>query len=256
VAATIFPLADIVRQVGGSAVDVATVLPAGASPHAFEPSPTQVRELARAIVVVKVGMGLDDWLDRLLAAGERTPTIVVVTRAVPVVDGDPHVWLDPVLVRDRIVPAVGQALVTAAPAAAARVTEGVSRFSRELTALNDEITTRTGRFRRREFVAAHGAWRYFARRYGLREVGVLEESPGKEPSAAALAALVEAGRAAGVRAILAEPQAPPRLANVLASELKARVVVVDPLGGAGLSGRDSYVGLMRWNLSAFAEALE
>jgi zinc transport system substrate-binding protein len=256
VAATIFPLADVVRQIGGAGLEVTTVLPPGASPHAFEPSPLHVRELARANLVVTIGGGLDDWLDRLLAIGERVPARLVVTRALPVVNGDPHVWLDPLLVRDRIVPAVRDALTAAVPGSAARFGEGASRFGAELGALNEEIAARVLHFRRREFIATHAAWRYFARRYVLREIGVLEESPGKEPAGAALATLVAAGRAAGVRALLADPQTSRRFALVLAAELGARVVMVDPLGGAGIPGRDSYVALMRWNLSAFAEALE
>jgi zinc transport system substrate-binding protein len=256
VAATICPLADVVRQVGGGSVEVATILPPGWSPHTFEPSPSQVAVLAHAHLAVKVGAGLDDWLDRLLGVGDRAPAVLVATDAAPAVDGDPHVWLDPVLVRDRIVPAVSAALAAADPAGAGGYAERAGRFTAALAALDREIAERTARFHRREFVATHGAWRYFARRYGLREIGVLEESPGKEPSGAAFAALVDAARVAGVTALFAEPQLAPRLAQVLAEELGVRVVVVDPLGGEKVPGRDSYVGLMRWNLRALAEALQ
>src|ERR1039457_3487430 len=66
--ATIFPIADMVRQIGKDAVEVATLLPAGASPHTFEPAPNQVRTVARAAIFVEIGAGLDSWADKLRAA--------------------------------------------------------------------------------------------------------------------------------------------------------------------------------------------
>src|SRR2546427_9382734 len=68
VVATIFPLADLVHQIGKEHVEVVTLLPSGASPHTFEPTPSQVRDLAHAEVFVCVGAGLDGWAAKLLAA--------------------------------------------------------------------------------------------------------------------------------------------------------------------------------------------
>src|SRR5512140_192915 len=77
VVATIFPIADLVRQIGGDAVEVLTLLPPGASPHTFEPTPAQMREVAQARVFVRVGAGLDAWTEKLLAA--RNPTLTILT---------------------------------------------------------------------------------------------------------------------------------------------------------------------------------
>src|SRR5512140_3951769 len=107
VVATIFPIADLVRQIGGDAVDVITLLPPGASPHTFEPTPAQMREVAGARLFVRVGAGLDTWTEKLLAARSPGLTVLTLTDGVPLLSltdahsdgtpaggGDPHIWLD------------------------------------------------------------------------------------------------------------------------------------------------------------------
>ncbi|HSG08006.1 MAG TPA: metal ABC transporter substrate-binding protein, partial [Longimicrobiales bacterium] len=107
----------------------------------------------------------------------------------------------------------------------------------------------------RDFIATHEAWTYFAERYDLHELGSLYQGPGHEPSAQGLARLVDSARAAGLRAVLAEPQFAETAARALADEVGAEVVVVDPLGGPGVSDREGYFQLMRFNARAFARAL-
>ena len=277
VVATIFPVADLVRQVGGEAVDVVTLLPPGASPHTFEPTPAQMREVAQARMFVRVGRGLDDWTDKLLAAGRADLAVVTLTEGLQLLPGgddghghdghgghdghaghggDPHVWLDPVLVRDHVVPKIVAQLTAVAPEERERVAAGAAALHAALTALDAEIRAALAPLPHRQYLAFHAAWRYFGARYDLHEVGVVEAFPGKEPSAREIARLVDRARAAKVRAVIIEPQMSPRVAEQVARDCGARTVVADPLGGAGLPGRAQYIDLMRYNVRAFAEALQ
>ncbi len=266
VVATLFPIADIVRQVGGTNVEVALLLPAGASPHTFEPAPTQIRQVAQAQLFVRVGAGLDGWTQPLLAAAQRPVRVVTLTDGVvllPIGDGhagsgsgDPHIWLDPLLVRDHVVPALAGALTQVAPEHAPEFAAGAAAFSTALTRLDAEIRAALAPVPNRRYVSFHGAWRYFARRYELTEVAVVEPFPSKEPSARDIASLVERARGAHVRAVLVEPQFSARTAEQIAREIGARVITVDPLGGPQLAGRAAYVDLMRYNLQRFLEALQ
>jgi zinc transport system substrate-binding protein len=270
VVATIFPIADIVRQIGGDAVEVVTLLPPGASPHTFEPTPAQMRDIAGARVVVRVGAGLDDWTEKLLA--ERNPTLTVLTltdgiRLLSLTDahadeaaggghgGDPHIWLDPVLVRDQLVPAIRQALTEAAPEQHERFASGAAQLREALTRLDADIRTDLAPLPNRAYIGFHSAWRYFGERYGLHQVAAVEAFPGKEPSARAIAAVVESARAAHVRAIFIEPQMNPRVAEQIARVCGAQTRVVDELGAPNLPGRNHYIDLMRYNAHMFAEAL-
>jgi len=261
VVATIFPLADVVQQVGGAHVEVVTLLPANASPHTFEPTPAQMRALAHADVCVRVGAGLDNWTEKLLAAHGAGLIVVTLTEGMPLMGavdghgGDPHVWLDPVRVRDVAVPAIVAALSAADPAGRPAFERAAAEFQAALTQLDADLRQELAPATQRQYIAFHSAWRYFGERYGLHEIAVVEPFPGKEPSAHEVAALVEKARAAHVQAILIEPQFNPRVAQQVAREFGGAALVVDPIGGPNIPARNHYVDLMRYNARIFAEAL-
>ena len=270
VVATIFPIADIIRQIGDDAVEVVTLLPPGASPHTFEPTPAQMRAVAEARVFVRVGAGLDSWTEKLLAARNPTLSVLTLTDGIRLLSltrdptdasaagghgGDPHIWLDPVLVRDQLVPAISTALTEAAPEQRGAFESRAAAFREALTRLDADIRTALAPLPNRNFVGFHAAWRYFGERYSLHQVAVVEAFPGKEPSARDIAAVVETARAAHVHVILIEPQMNPRVAEQIARDCGAQTMVVDELGAPNLPGRTHYLDLMRYNAGVFTEAL-
>jgi zinc transport system substrate-binding protein len=273
VTATIFPLADMVRQVGGNRVKVTTLLPAAASPHTFAPSVSTMRELADTRMYVRVGAGLDTWGDKLLAAARRPPLVVTVTDAIPLLSvgehelvregqedhherGNPHVWLDPLIVRDHIIPQLVKALISLSPGDSNYFKANAARFSTELTSLDRDFRSAVKRLSKRDFIAIHGAWSYLARRYGLLQIAAVEPFPGKEPSAKYIAALIRLARKTGVNTIFAEPQLSNKAARVIAAELKGNVLVLDPIGGESLPNRNSYTALMRYDFSIIERGMK
>jgi len=267
VVATIQPLGYLVREVGGARTSVSVLVPPGASPHTFEPQPSDVESLAGARLLVEVG-GIDRWARALLSAASAQPERLTLLE-LPGLDPlpadpaeareagsrqDPHVWLDPIRVRDVVVPAIAAKLAALDPAGRAAYETERDRFAAELTALDTEVRSTLAPHGRR-FVAFHSAWRYFAQRYGLEQIGVVEEAPGEEPGPQQLARLVERARAAQLPAILVEPQLSPRVAQVLAAEFGATTVLSDPEGDPTDPARNGYAKMMRWNAAAFAKAL-
>jgi zinc transport system substrate-binding protein len=273
--ATIFPLTDIVRQIGGNRVSVTTILTSGMSEHVFEPTTAQMRQMADASLYVRVGAQMDTWGDKLLAAAKRPPIIVTATYGVPLLrvaeqemveekepeahhhgGDDPHVWLDPIIVRDHVVPAVVNALSRISPGDAAYFRSNGRRFSAELTSLDREMRNLLKPIAKRDFIALHGAWHYLAKRYGFRQIAAVEPFPGKEPSAKYIAALVTLARKNGVTTIFAEPQLSAKAARVIADELKGKVLLLDPLGGETVPGRNSYTALIRYDLTVIARGMK
>lgn len=265
--ATVFPVADLLARVAGPEVSVATLLPPRASPATWEATPGQIRALGGARGVVSVGAGLDGWVDGLVPGdGVR---VLRLTDGMDLLHGghdhgpgagaddggDPHVWLDPLLVRDEILPRLTAFVGALYPDSAVAVARRASALADSLTALDGEIRATLAEAGGRDFVSTHDAWGYFARAYGLESAGSVYERPGHEPSARGLAALVRRARDAGIPSVLTEPQLAATAARALADELGAGVVVVDPLGGPGLEGRDGYLELMRFNARAFREGL-
>jgi ABC-type Zn uptake system ZnuABC Zn-binding protein ZnuA len=221
-----------------------------------------VARLAGAALLVALGGDFDGWAQRLAGAAGRIETLALLElpglAPLPAAPGaaarDPHVWLDPIRVRDVLAPAIAERLAALDPASAADTSRRLADFQARLTRLDAELReTLAGP--RRAYVAFHAAWRYFGARYGLEEVGVVEEAPGEEPTPRELAWLAAAARHAGVAAILVEPQLDPRVARTLAAEFGGTTVLVDPNGDPGDPERARYEALLRWNAGAFARAL-
>ncbi len=266
IVASVYPLELIVREIGGERVSVRTLVPPGASPHAFEPRPGDMARLARARYFVRVGGGFDDWAEKLAAAAPASLEIVVVADLDARRDPEagpgaharhsgPHVWLDPLFVRDVLVPAVEHRLSEADPPGEIHYRARARAFADRLGALDREIRSILGSASGRRYVAFHNAWRHFANRYGLEEVAVVHEFAGEEPTPRELGRLIRAARDARLKAILVEPQLSSGTAAVIAAECGAGTVTVDPLGDPEDPDRDSYGELLRFNARAFAVAL-
>jgi ABC-type Zn uptake system ZnuABC Zn-binding protein ZnuA len=255
--------ADIVRAVGGSRTDVRSIIPPGVGPEDYEPKPDDARSLADAQLIVSNGVGLDDFLDRLLSSGSggTTPRLVLGEGIPPItIDGqpNPHFWLDPTLVKSGYLPKIVTALSALAPADAATFQANATAYGTQLDALDAELKAKVDTLpaANRKLVTFHDAFPYFARHFGFELVGVVVANVGQEPNAAELAALVEKVKAAGVKAVFSEAQFNPKLAQTLADEAGIKQVVTTLYNDAlGPAPADSYPGMMRWNVDKIVEAL-
>ena len=280
VSASILPLGDFCRNIGGEQVDVQVLVPPGASPHVFEPSPTTVVKTMESRVLVYVGAGLDPWVARMVRIhGPQDFVVVEAVQGIPLItevashpateeekaghshpghqvhqQGNPHVWLDPVLAQD-ICRRIAQAFIQVDPQHQKQYDSNLSVYLGKLAELNQEITEKVATFRHRDYVTFHPAFAYFSRRYGLKEVGVIEAAPGREPSPRHLQKIITAIKNTGVNAVFAEPQLSPRVAKVIAQEAGVKVLFLDPLGGRPPYGSD-YLKLMRHNLAVLVQAMQ
>ncbi len=166
---------------------------------------------------------------------------------------NPHIWLDPVLVKE-ICNKIAGALILVDPSQREYYQKNLASYLEKLEALHQEIQEAVGSFKIRKYVCFHPAYVYFARRYGLEEAGVIELSPGREPSPKHLKNLVAQIKEHGIQVVLAEPQLNPRVAEVIAKEAGVRVAMLDPLGGRPPYGSD-YLALMRYNLQVMAQSM-
>ena len=262
-------IGDLVNQIGGSRVEVTTILPANADPHEFEPSPKDVATLQDANVVFIHGLGLDNWAQDLIDNSGADFPVVTVTDGVETVnrlggdseeDVDPHVWFDPAKVA-QMSANIAVGLSAADPEGAGAYIARLAVYQQNLAALDQQIADRIALIPadRRNIVTNHDALGYFADRYGLNIVGTVIPglSPGAEPSAQEVAALLQTVKDQHVSVIFAENTVSPTLAEQLASEAGITVVDTlysDSLGEAG-SGADTYIGLMQTDTQTIVTAL-
>jgi zinc transport system substrate-binding protein len=266
VVATIFPLADFVKNVAGDKVDVITLLRPGDSPHTYEPTSRDMKAVVRAALLVVNGAGLDFWVEKLKKAASDN-LMVVDTSAVLAEEGlllsgdqhddggtNPHFWLDPVLAQKQV-EAIASALVAVDPENKDFYLANAADYIAQLKSLDAEIRVTTDGFSSREFITFHPAWTYFAKRYGLVEAAVIEEAPGKEPTIDEQRQIIDLVRELKVKAIFAEPQFSTKAADAIAADSGAEVLLLDPIGGPKLAGKDSYIALMRYNVGQMGEAM-
>jgi ABC-type Zn uptake system ZnuABC Zn-binding protein ZnuA len=257
-------LADIVRQIGGARLIVTSLVPKGGEVHTFDPRPSSLRAVAQAELVVRNGLGLDDWLAGLvidtgstapiLAAAEDLPDVTYLRAADGVVN--PHVWLNPRYAA-AMAARITAELASVDPAHAASYEAGLATFRTRLAALDAETATVLGAIpeANRKVVAFHDAFPYFAAAYGLVVDGTIVSAPGQDPSAGTVAHLVDLIRAHGIKAIFAEAQFNDEMAQTLARETGVVVVTDLYTDSTGDPPQDTYEAVMRWNASRVAAAL-
>ena len=244
VLATTSIVADVVAAVGGSRIDLAALVPAGVDPHAFEPTPQDVRRVAEAQVIFENGLGLEAFLgDLVQSAGSGEPVVSASAGIKPLPAGglladaatpyrgewDPHVWLDPhnVILWTH---AIEAALSALDPQGASAYAQAAQSYRSKLQSLDAEVGARLSAIPegQRRLVTDHEELGYFARRYGFEIVGAVIPAPSAaaEPSARELAALEAAIRTTGVRAVFVSSVVSPALARQVAADTGIRLVTV------------------------------
>ncbi len=266
VVATTTVFADLVRQVGGEAVTVTSLVPKGGVVETFDPTPSDLRAVADADLIVMNGLGLDAWLAPVLQDSGTAATTIVLAEDLKDVEyqageaadeaRNPHLWMN-VRYAMKYVERIVEGLATAGPADATRFRAGGAAYLERLDALDVEIRNRMAKIPEddRLIVSFHEAFPYFAAAYGLTIVGTIVDAPGQDPSAGEIAALVDAIEASGAKAVFGEVQFSPDLVQTVADE--AGVVVVTDLYNDSLGDPpvDTYEGMIRWDVDRVVEAL-
>lgn len=262
VAATFFPLADIAKQIAGADIEVVTLLPPGASPHGFEPTPQQARDAANSQVLFAIGHGLDDWARKLSSSNyvrvdngiKLKPPLAIpyIGQAEPE-EVDPHYWLT--AQNGKVIAAnIAAEFKKIDPQHSADFEQRLKDFELRLDATDAQIKTLFAGKQNRNIVTHHSAWQYFAAAYGLNIVGVIEPSPNQELTPNELAELQKIIRANKVTSVFIEPELSEQTVKPLAQDLRLTIRSVDPEGGS--NGIQNYQDLLLKNAQTFATTLK
>ncbi len=253
---------SMAQAVGGDHVSVTSIVPAGVDPHSYQPTPSDVREVADANAIFVNGAGLETWLDGLIksAGGSNAPVYTLSDGLKPIVqtgsgteEGNPHFWLDPT---DAIhyVEQMQAGLSERDPAHATDYQSNATGYIEQIQQFDSWAKEQIAKIPvdQRKIVTFHDAFPYFGQHFGLTIVGVIEKSPGRDPSARELADLVDQIKTEHVKAIFNEPQFNPKLADSLAKE--AGVTTLTLYSASPPSG-DGYIEMMRQNINTLVEGL-
>jgi zinc transport system substrate-binding protein len=273
VAVSIFPVYDLVRTIAGPDADVILLLPPGHNEHHFDPTPKEVEQVASAKLGVMVGLGLDPWMEKLmkdaapkarvLKVGDRVPTITIKHEMVGDEEAhkgekdddddehkkgavDPHVWLDPQRAA-LISKAIAEELSRADSAHANGYRDREAALEKSLDALDKDVEAKMKALPKKQLITFHGSFGYFAQRYGLEIVAIIEPYPGSTPTGDYITKVLEVVNEKKVPALFSEPQLDPRPAKIIADQAKLPLGVLDPVGGQPET--DTYEKMIRYDAS-------
>lgn len=278
VVATTTIVGDVVRQVGGDAIDLTVMLPAGADPHGFEPAPADIAAVNKASAVFINGLELESFLTSMLENAGGNARMVAVSDGITPLAGveeheeetdheeeehggdDPHTWTDPNNVMVWV-DNIQRTLSELDPANAGTFAANAAAYRADLQALDGWIRQQVAAVpeARRKLVTDHAVFGYFADRYGFEQVGAVV--PGystlAEPSAQEVASLEDALRELNVKAIFVGNTVNSALSQRVADDTGIQIVPVytgslsDAAGPAA-----TYRDYMRYNVAEFVDALK
>ena len=257
---TIPPLYSFTKNIAGDIANVENLLPDGAGPHDYAFGPADIKKVTKARIIIKNGLGLETWLDRLLVSAEENAAavghdlfIVDSSTGIDVKDNDPHIWLSPAKAVAQV-KNIRDALIRIDTVNAQAYSRNASLYINRLQSLNNEINVAVSTFRRREFVALHSAFTYFADDYGLNQAAVIQKSPDIKSSPTRIAEVINIIKERDIKAIFSEPGSSHNIVNSIADDLGLEVHALDTLETGSLS-KDWYENKMRANLEVLRTAL-
>lgn len=288
VTATIFPVAEWLREIAGSDVEVHLLCGGVSNPHHFEPKPQDISAVTQSRAVFAVGLGLDEWSHKLVenAGGSSIPLFEtgewIKPRKLNVQtidpekkagapeeakhddhdhaghdhhhhgDEDPHFWLDPQRAK-TVVARLAVELGKIAPKHAQVFTQRAEAYSKKLNELDAKIKlaakTNTGR---RKLVTFHDAYGYLFERLNLEIAAVVQVSPGVEPATRDFSVAISKMKEIGQKTVYTEPAGNPKVAQMLALEVGGTTALLDPLDTEFSEAGKTYIERMMYNLKTLA----
>ncbi len=265
VTVSILPQVYFVKQIAGNLAKVNVMVKPGSEPADYEPKPKQLRSLSRSKVYFAIGVPFEkSWLKKFkdinpnllvidtskgikkremqsfYAFEEKDKAITIKTSSL-----DPHIWLSPKLVK-IIAKNITKTFIKIDPKHKKIYTKNLATFLKKLSKLQKDAHKKLDKLKNREFIVFHPVWGYFAGEFGLRQIPLQIE--GKSPKPKTLIKLIKYAKKRGIKVVFVQPQFSKKSAEVLAKNIGAKVVVLDPLSPKWFSG-------MKKAIDTFSETL-
>ena len=274
VAASFFPLYEFARNVGGDKAEVHSFLPIGNEPHSWEPSIQEIEQLKGTQLFIYNGAGMESYISKFMSSGEfPNMTFVKVTEGIPLLKADaaeddkeilaqggmdPHVWNDPILAKQEVTN-IKNAMEKVDPVNAQYYEDNANAYITKLNTLDNDIKTGLSHCKKDTFVSFHNAFNYFSNRYGVHDVWITGIAPEADVPPQDIQKVVQIAKDKDVKIIFSEDLVDPRLANTLADEIGAQVLVLSPLEGINQTEQQegkTYLDKWYHNLHNLRMALE
>ncbi|MBU7584327.1 MAG: zinc ABC transporter substrate-binding protein [Nostoc sp. TH1S01] len=272
---TFLPMYLLTKAVAGDAADVEILVPPGTEVHEYQATPDNVKAIATANILVKNGLGLEEFLENTVKNAQNPQLVEIdasqgikpLNEISPVetttaaekdhdhehADGNPHVWLDPVLAKQQVMN-IRDGLIAADAKNKAIYTANAAAYIQELDKLNSEFQQALQTKPSCTFVTFHDAYPYLAQRYNLKQVAVVQ-IPEDQLSPTDVQTVVNTVKKYKVKALFSEPGVDNKLLKSLSQDLNLKLQTLDSLE-AGETDPQYYFKAMRLNLQTLAVACQ
>lgn len=277
VMASFYPMYDFASKIGGDKVDVVNMVPAGTEPHDWEPAATDIKELEEADVFVYNGAGMEHWTaDVLESLDNKDLKTVEASKGLELMEGkaheheegeaqeeaedtnyDPHVWLAPLNAKVEM-ENIKNALAEADPENEKYYEDNFKKYAEKFDQLDADYKEGLNSVKSKDVIAAHEAFGYLCKAYGLNQIGIEGLSPDSEPDPARMDEIIQFAKEHQVKTIFFEELVSPKVAETIAAEIGAKTEVLNPLEGLSdedLKAGEDYFSVMEANLKVLEQAL-
>lgn len=277
VVASFYPLYEFTKNIGGEKTSVSSFIPIGIEPHDWEPSAGDLLTLKEADIFVYNGAGIEPFVEKLIDSGEYPNVFFVETaHGIELIETEeydeqeeeqghdhdltynPHVWLDPMLAKHQV-GMIRDAMIKVDPTNEQYYEDNAEIYYSKLDSLDSKIRSELSNCKKDTIVPFHNAFTYFAKRYEIKTFALSGVAPESEATAKELREIIDFVKENKINVIFAEELIDPKLANVLADEAGAQVLILSPLEGVSkedLAKGTTYLDKMEENLQNIKIALE
>ena len=274
VIASFFPLYEFARNVGGNKVEVYSFLPIGEEPHSWEPSIQQIEKIKEAKIFIYNGAGMESYVSNFISSGEfPNVTFVKATEDIPLIKADsaendkeiltqggmdPHVWNDPIYAEQEVIN-IKNAIKKEDPTNSQYYEDNANAYLKKLVTLDNSIKSGLSNCKKNSFISFHNAFNYFSNRYGIHDIWISGMAPESDVPPQDIKRVIQIAKDTNTKVIFSEDLVDPRLANTLANEVGAQVLILSPLEGINQTEQQegkTYLDKWYQNLHNLRTALE
>ena len=261
VLASFYPLYEFTKIIAGERIDVSIIVPSGIEPHDWEPTIQDLQKIKNADMIVINGAGLEPWITKLVSVN---PDILIVDTSAGIslleknnhvfnnkIQNDPHIWLDPVLAKKQIQNIING--LTRIDPQNTDYQENANAYNAKLILLDNKIRNELSICVKKDFLAFHDAFSYFANEYDLNQNTIIGVNPSEEPTAIKLQQIIQKVQDLDIHVIFTEEAVNPRVSEVIADEVGAKVLTLSPI--EIYEKNSDYIKRMEQNLSNLKEEL-
>ncbi|HIC10438.1 MAG TPA: zinc ABC transporter substrate-binding protein [Campylobacterales bacterium] len=256
VAVTIYPIYDIVKNIGRDRVIVHQLIPFGSEPHSFEPTPKNIIEISNSQLFVYTGTIIDRWAEEFTKLSPNSEKFLKASEYVEIVGNDPHFWQS-IENMEKLAKTISERLESLSPKDGGFFQVNLSTYLEELEKLKKSYKERLGSCRLHSIIVNHNAFSYLAKDFNISIYHIMGLSPDDRPSAKTLSNIVDIVKEKNISTLFFEELASDNVIRTIAKDTGVQVSSLSPLGNVPPEKvQEGYINLMYENLEKLSKGLD